>query len=285
MRFVRFGPSGSELPGFLSGDSIIDLSHHFHDLGPDTLHLLADLPGDLDRGHRYSLGDVRLGPPISRPNKIVGIGLNYADHAAEAGVPTPEEPVIFFKATTSFSGPYDDIHLPPAAEKVDWEVELGVVIGATAQYLSDTNASEAVIAGYAIVHDVSERAWQLERSGQWVKGKSADTFSPTGPFLVTHDELADAFPLEMKCRVNGITRQHGSTSSMIFDVPHIVWYLSQFMTLEPGDLILTGTPPGVGMATGEYLHEGDVVELEIAGLGMQRQVCRMSSDPGRVGDG
>lgn len=278
MRFVRFGPPGEERPGLLVDDrTILDISSLVSDLGPGTLASLPELVSAVESAsglERVAVDSVRLGPPVSRPHKILGIGLNYADHAAEAGMDLPSEPVVFSKATSSYAGPFDDIVLPPGADKVDWEVELGVVIGEVARHLPDAAAARSVIAGYTIVHDVSERFWQLERSGQWMIGKSYDTFCPTGPWLVTPDEVDDVDDLALACRVNGETRQSGSTSTMIFGVEHIVWYLSQILTLEPGDLIATGTPPGVGLASGTYLDDGDVVELEVAGLGTQRQTCR-----------
>lgn len=278
MKFVRFGPAGQEKPGVLDGEGrVVDISSLVDDIGPSTI---GDLAGITERVNAASglpvheADSVRFGTPMSRPYKMIAIGLNYADHAAESGMEAPTEPVVFMKATSSFSGPNDDVLLPRGAEKVDWEVELGLVIGKTCSYLPDEAAAMDAIGGYVLVHDVSEREFQLNRGGQWVKGKSADTFSPTGPWLVTPDEAGDVSDLDLTLSVNGEIKQSGSTSTMIFDPGHIVWYLSQFMTLESGDLILTGTPPGVGMATDTYLQEGDVVELEITGLGTQRQVCR-----------
>jgi 2,4-diketo-3-deoxy-L-fuconate hydrolase len=278
MRFVRFGQPGAERPGVLvDEDEILDISPLVADLGPPTLDRLSELAAAITTApglSSVSLDEVRLGSPVARPHKILGIGLNYADHATEAGMELPDEPVVFSKATSSLSGPFDDIRLPASAEKVDWEVELGVVVGRLARHLPDESAAEDAIAGYTIAHDVSERSYQLERGGQWIKGKSADTFCPTGPWLVTPDEIGDVTNLELHCRVNGVPMQSGSTATMIFTPRHIVWYLSQFLTLEPGDLILTGTPPGVGMASGTYLEDGDIVELEVTGLGIQRQACR-----------
>lgn len=277
MRFVRFGPPGEERPGVLTDDdTICDISSLVPDLGPTTLDRLSDIEAAVDAAPGLDIvdaADVRLGSPIARPYKILGIGLNYADHAAESGMEVPTEPVVFSKATSSLSGPYDDIVLPPGAFQVDWEVELGVVMGQTVRYLPDENAALAAVAGYTIVHDVSERHWQLHTGGQWMKGKSADTFTPTGPWLVTPDEVGDVAALDLICRVNGDTRQSGNTSTMVFSPGHIVWYLSQFLTLESGDLIATGTPPGVGLASGTYLQAGDTVELEISRLGSQRQLC------------
>lgn len=279
MKFVRFGPRGEERPGVVfDNDTIVDISSLIDDIGPATIGTLGEVAKQVDPttlGSR-ELSSVRLGSPVARPHKILGIGLNYVDHASEAAMEVPEEPIVFQKATSSLSGPFDDILLPPGAEKVDWEVELGVVIGTEARYLSSPDDARAVVAGYTIAHDVSERAFQLERSGQWTKGKSADTFSPLGPWLVTPDEVPESLDLHIECRVNGVTKQRSRTSAMLFSVDHIIWHLSQFMTLEPGDVIMTGTPPGVGLSTGEYLKDGDVVELEIEGLGLQRQTCRRS---------
>lgn len=278
VKYVRFGPPGAERPGVLvDHETILDISPLVDDIGPGSVGSLPELSEAVSRASglsSVSLGRVRLGPPISRPSKILGIGLNYADHAAESGTPVPKEPVVFAKATSSLSGPYDDIFLPPGAHKVDWEVELGVVLGTSARYLPDEAAVPALIAGFLIAHDVSEREHQLERGGQWIKGKSADTFCPVGPWLVTPDELGAVSDLDLTCRVNGQVKQSSTTANMVFGPNHLVWYLSQFMTLEPGDLILTGTPAGVGLATGVYLRDGDVVELEVVGLGHQRQVCR-----------
>ena len=213
----------------------------------------------------------RVGPCVARPPKVVCIGLNYVDHARESGQDVPAEPVVFFKASNTVVGPYDDVHIPRTSEKTDWEVELGVVIGREARYLEDEAAALEAVAGYAVSHDVSERAFQLERGGQWVKGKSCETFNPLGPWLVTTDEVDDVQKLSMSLTVNGETMQDGSTADMIFSAAHVVWYLSQFMVLEPGDLINTGTPAGVGMARQQYLRDGDVTELEVEGLGRQRQ--------------
>lgn len=276
MRLVRFGPPGAETPGVLAGDVCFDVSSIIPDLGPSTIHRVPEVVRAIEEGVDFPTVDLtadRLGSPIARPHKIVAVGLNYADHAVEAGLETPAEPILFTKATSSMSGPHDDVILPPGATKVDWEVELGVVIGATGRHLTDEDAAAAIICGYVMANDVSERAHQLERGGQWVKGKSADTFCPVGPWLVTADQVADPLDLEMRLSVNGVTRQHGSTSTMIFSPTFCVAYISRFMTLEPGDLVLTGTPPGVGLATGEYLSEGDVMELEIEGLGVQSQRC------------
>ena len=278
MKFVRFGTAGEERPGVLANEgTILDLSSIVPDIGPETIGHVMGLDDAILSDTRLpsvAVGSTRLGSPVSRPRKIIGVGLNYAEHAAEAGVEPPTEPVVFMKATSSLCGPNDDILIPAAFEKVDWEVELALVVGATARRLGSESQAIPHIAGYAIAHDVSERAFQLERGGQWVKGKSADTFSPLGPWLVTPSDIADVDNLSLRCWVNGELRQDGTSSDMIFGPGYIVWYLSQVMTLEPGDVILTGTPKGVGLATGTYLKPGDVVELEISSLGRQRQVCR-----------
>lgn len=278
MKFVRFGPRGSERPGVLVDDAtVVDISSLVPDIGPQSISRLSEVTRQIGRAEgleELPVDSVRLGSPIARPHKIIGIGFNYVDHASEAKVEIPTEPIVFLKATSSLSGPYDDVLMPPHAEKLDWEVELGLVIGETARYLDDEAAAKSVVAGFTVAHDVSERYNQIERGGQWTKGKSSDTFSPVGPWLVTPDEVGDIGDLALTCRVNGETRQSGSTSMMIFAPYYLVWYLSQFMTLEPGDLVMTGTPPGVALSTGDYLVEGDVVELEVEGLGRQRQVIR-----------
>lgn len=224
---------------------------------------LAELPG-ADR--------MRVGPPV-RPGKIVCIGLNYRGHVEETGAEIPAEPVVFFKDPTTVVGPFDDVRIPRGSVKTDWEVELGVVVGREARYVESPEAAESLIAGYVISHDVSEREFQLERGGQWDKGKSCETFNPLGPHLVTADEIADPRALELRLWVNGRQMQAGTTSDMIFDAPYLVWYLSQFMVLHPGDLINTGTPSGVALGRPDhpYLVAGDIVELEIDGLGRARQ--------------
>jgi len=281
MQLIRFGNFGQERPGLLLKDgrrkdvsgTITAYDHDFFQQG--GLKQLAQLAESPD-----SLPDVpqeaRWGAPVSRPGKVICIGLNYADHARESGMPIPTEPVIFFKAANTVVGPYDDILIPRKSEKTDWEVELGVVIGKDARYLESEAVAAEHIAGYCISHDVSERHFQLERGGQWVKGKSCDTFNPLGPALITSDEVGDVMSLEMWLTVNGERRQSGNTRTMIFNPAFVVHYLSQFMTLEAGDLISTGTPPGVGlgMKPPQYLQAGDVVELGIQGLGEQRQTCR-----------
>lgn len=278
MKFLRYGETGQEKPGLLDADgNIRDLSAHVGDLSgaalaPDALAKL----GSLDV---YALpkveGNPRLGPCVAGTGKFICIGLNYADHAAKSGMAVPPEPVIFMKATSAIVGPNDDLLIPRGSEKTDWEVELGIVIGKTAKYVSEDDALDYV-AGYCTLHDVSERAFQIERAGQWTKGKSCDTFGPTGPWLVTKDEVADPQNLGMWLKVNGETMQDGSTKTMVYGVRHLVSYLSQFMSLQPGDIISTGTPPGVGMGMKppRYLKAGDVVELGIEGLGTQKQNVR-----------
>lgn len=278
MKLIRFGTAGAERPGLLLGDGTrVDASAFGEDwdeefLGSDGLLRL----GSWARDHAASAPRIapseRLGPPVGRPSKIVCIGLNYADHAKESGVAAPPEPVIFFKSTTALSGPDDDVVLPRGSTKTDWEVELAVVVGRRARYVSLEEAL-SFVAGYVLHNDYSEREHQLERKGQWVKGKSADTFAPLGPFLATPDEVGDVQALDMWLTVNGETRQKSSTSHMIFGVAHLVHYLSQFMTLLPGDVISTGTPAGVGLGLKPpvYLKSGDVVECGIDTLGRQRQ--------------
>ena len=277
MRLLRVGEPGRERPCVRREDgTVVDVSSLITDVdggflaGGGVERLRADMSSRTD----LPVVDVdaeRIGPCVARPPKVVCIGLNYVDHAEESGQPVPTEPVVFFKAANTVVGPYDDVHIPRTSEKTDWEVELGIVIGSTARYLPDEAAATDVIAGYAVSHDVSERAFQLERGGQWVKGKSCETFNPLGPWLVTPDEVDDVQQLALSLTVNGETMQSGSTSDMIFSAAHVVWYLSQFMVLEPGDLINTGTPAGVGMARQQYLRAGDVTKLEVEGLGRQRQ--------------
>jgi 2-keto-4-pentenoate hydratase/2-oxohepta-3-ene-1,7-dioic acid hydratase in catechol pathway len=225
-------------------------------------------------GEAIPAGDVRMLPPVPDPDKILCIGLNYRDHAEETGAALPAEPVVFMKDPSTVVGPNDEVLIPRGSSKTDWEVELGVVIGATARYLDTTDDAQAVIAGYVVSHDVSEREFQLERGGQWDKGKSCETFNPLGPYLVTSEEVRDPQGLRLRLSVNGTLRQDGTTENMIFPVLEVIRYLSQFMVLRPGDVVNTGTPAGValGMPGTPYLREGDVVELEIDGLGRQRQV-------------
>lgn len=278
MKLVRFGRAGQEKPGVVDAQGVVrDLSGHVTDIAGAVLDdtSLQTLRGlDLNSLSQAPAG-VRLGPCVGQVGKFICIGLNYSDHAAETGAQPPSEPIIFMKATSAICGPDDVLRIPRGSEKTDWEVELGVVIGKTAKYVSREDALDYV-AGYCVVHDVSERAFQIERQGQWTKGKSCDTFGPIGPWLVTRDEVADPGQLSMWLKVNGDTRQNGSTRTMIFDVAHLVSYLSQFMSLQPGDVISTGTPPGVGMGMKppQYLKAGDVVELGIDGLGTQRQSVR-----------
>lgn len=278
MKFLRFGDTGQEKPGLLDAQgNIRDLSAHVSDLSgaalyPDKLAELAKLDVNI---LPVVEGNPRLGPCVSGTGKFICIGLNYSDHAAETGATVPPEPIIFMKATSAIVGPDDDLLIPRGSEKTDWEVELGIVIGKPAKYVSEAEALDYV-AGYCTIHDVSERAFQLERQGQWTKGKSCDTFGPTGPWLVTKDEITDPQNLSMWLKVNGETMQDGSTSTMVYGVAYLVSYLSQFMSLQPGDIISTGTPPGVGMGKKppRYLKAGDVVELGIEGLGTQKQSVR-----------
>ena len=280
MKLLRYGELGAEKPGMLDANGTIrDLSGHIKDFSGEGLSdttfskLRALDPTNLP----VIEASTRIGACVGSVGKFVCIGLNYADHAAESGMELPEEPVIFFKATSSIIGPNDDVEIPRYSVKTDWEVELGVVIGKHAKYVKKENALDHV-AGYCVVNDLSERDFQLHRSGQWVKGKSADTFGPIGPWLVTRDEVPDPQNLAMYLEVNGHRYQDGSTETMHFDVATIVSHLSQFMSLQPGDVISTGTPPGVGMGQKPetYLKSGDVIELEIEGLGLQRQVVGAS---------
>ena len=275
MKLIRYGAQGTEKPGIWADDGTIrDLSGHIEDITGAALSdvALAKLREIDVAGLPEVSASVRLGACVGNVGKFVCIGLNYADHAAESGMALPEEPVIFFKATSAIMGANDDVEIPRHSVKTDWEVELGVVIGKAAKYISKSEALDHV-AGYCVINDLSERDFQLHRSGQWVKGKSADTFGPIGPWLVTRDEVPDPQNLAMYLEVNGHRYQDGSTKTMHFDVATIVAHLSQFMSLQPGDVISTGTPPGVGMGqTPEtYLKPGDVIELEIEGLGKQRQ--------------
>ncbi|WP_417524928.1 fumarylacetoacetate hydrolase family protein [Marinovum sp.] len=275
MKLLRFGAPGAEKPGLLHTDGTIrDLSGQIDDLSGDALfpESLARLGAVDAESLPLVEGNPRLGPPIAGTGKFICIGLNYADHAAESGMAVPPEPVIFMKATSAICGPNDPIIIPRGSDKTDWEVELAVIIGKPAKYVSEAEAMDHV-AGYAVTNDVSERAFQIERSGQWTKGKSCDNFGQIGPWMVTRDEVADPQDLEMWLTVNGEKMQDGSTRTMVYGVAHLVHYLSQFMTLHPGDVISTGTPPGVGLGLTppRYLKAGDVVELGIAGLGQQRQ--------------
>ena len=280
MRLMRLGAAGAERPVVrLDDDTYVDVSDTVDDfderfLGAGGLATLPSLVASrVAEGRVARFAGERIGAPIARPHQILCIGLNYADHAAESGMAVPDEPIVFTKSPNTLVGPFDDVVMPRGATKLDWEVELGIVIGARASYLGSREAARDVIAGYVLVNDVSERAFQLERGGQWAKGKSAATFNPAGPWLATPDELPDLDDLAMRLDVDGVRRQTGSTATMIFDPFTIVEYLSRFFVLEPGDLINTGTPPGVGMGMTppRYLVPGEVMELEIAGLGVQRQ--------------
>jgi 2-keto-4-pentenoate hydratase/2-oxohepta-3-ene-1,7-dioic acid hydratase in catechol pathway len=277
MRFARLGPAGDEIPVLIEDDgTVVDLRAVTADLEAD---FLADPIGTVEAARRAGtelpvLDDadtMRRGAPVPRPGKVVCIGLNYRDHAAETGAAIPTEPIVFMKDPSTVIGPDDTVLVPRGSTKTDWEVELGIVIGRTARYCADADEAAACIAGYAISHDVSEREFQLERGGQWDKGKSCETFNPLGPWLVTPDEV-DPTSLPLELRVNGEERQSGSTADMIFEPAEIVRYLSQFMVLHPGDVVNTGTPAGVALSGRfPYLAAGDVVELAIAGLGTQRQ--------------
>lgn len=280
MRLVRVGAAGSETPGALiDDDTFVDLSDAVSDFNEaffasGALSTLSEVVAARHAdGRSENLNGRRLGAPIARPHQILCIGLNYSDHAAETGQAVPSEPILFTKSPNTLIGPNDDVLIPRNSEKTDWEVELGIVIGQRASYLADEAEAAAAIAGYVLVNDVSERGWQLERNGQWSKGKSAPTFNPAGPYLVTPDEIDDVLSLDMWLDVDGVRRQTGSTSTMIFSPTFIVHYLSQFLTLEPGDLINTGTPPGVGMGMSPqvFLHGGETMTLGITRLGTQTQ--------------
>ncbi len=273
MKLLRYGPEGSEKPGLLDKDGKIrDLSGVIADVGGAAISDLS-WARDLDIDSLPVVeGNPRLGACVAGTGKFICIGLNYADHAAETGATVPPEPVIFMKATSAICGPNDNVIIPRNSVATDWEVELGVVIGKKAKYVSEAEALEYV-AGYCVINDVSERDFQIKRAGQWTKGKSCDNFGPTGPWLVTRDEVADPQNLKMWLTVNGETKQDGSSRTMVYGVAHVVSYLSQFMSLHPGDIISTGTPPGVGMGFNppQYLKAGDVIELGIEGLGTQKQ--------------
>jgi 2-keto-4-pentenoate hydratase/2-oxohepta-3-ene-1,7-dioic acid hydratase in catechol pathway len=277
MKFARIGPPGVERPAVMdSTGRWRDLSALIHDIDPAFLAgdgrlavsaaLAADALPNLPPHGRF-------GSPVIRPGKIVCIGLNYAAHAAETGSPPPDEPVVFLKATNTLVGPDDEVLIPRGSQRTDYEIELAVVIGATARYLESPAEADAVIAGYCVVNDLSEREFQLDRGGQWDKGKSCETFNPLGPWLVTPDEVGGSAVLQLRLWVNGELRQDSTTADMIFDIPYLIWYLSQFMRLDPGDIINTGTPAGVALGANDfaYLVPGDVMELEISGLGRQRQ--------------
>lgn len=283
MRLLRVGPRGAERPAALLADgSLADISDLVPDidpttLGPEALQRLerelrvrsSDLP-------RLAYDQVRIGAPVNRIGKIVCVGLNYLEHAREAGLPVPPEPILFLKAGDTVVGPHDTVLIPPHSEKTDYEVELGVVIGREARYLHSPTEAMGHVAGLLISNDVSEREYQMERGGTWDKGKNCETFSPLGPWLLTSDEVLDVQDMQLQLQVNGEVRQESTTGDMIFRVDHLVWYISQFMVLRPGDVINTGTPQGVGagFSPPRFVRDGDVVELGITGLGSQRQVFR-----------
>jgi len=275
MKLLRFGPAGQEKPALLDGQGRLrDLSGVIDDIAGDALgdDALARL-GAIDPAALPLVeGNPRIGACVGKVGKMICVGLNYADHARETGKEPPAEPILFMKATTALCGPNDDIEIPRGSRKTDWEVELGVVIGKRAKYVDEAEALGHV-AGYCVVNDVSERAFQSERGGQWTKGKSHDTFGPIGPWLVTRDEIADPQAIDLWLEVDGVSRQNGSTKTMIFGVAHLVSYISQFMTLEPGDIIATGTPPGVGLGQKPplFLKVGQTMRLGVAGLGIQTQ--------------
>jgi 2-keto-4-pentenoate hydratase/2-oxohepta-3-ene-1,7-dioic acid hydratase in catechol pathway len=276
MKLVRYGPSGREKPGIVDKEGKLrDLSRIVPDIAGETLS-----PSGLAKIRRAKIdrlplvkGRPRLGACVGGTRHFIAIGLNYADHAAEAGAPIPKEPIIFSKAPTCICGPNDNIVVPKGSTKLDWEIELGIVIGRRARYIASEKDALNYVAGYCVCNDISEREFQLERSGQWMKGKGCETFGPIGPWLVTRDEVKDPQNLGMWLTVNGETRQKGSTRTMIFGAAHIVWYCSQFFVMEPGDVITTGTPPGVGlgMKPPQYLNAGDEMRLGIEGLGEQHQ--------------
>jgi 2,4-diketo-3-deoxy-L-fuconate hydrolase len=281
LQLIRLGPVGQEKPAVrVDATTYVDVSDIVGDFderffGRGGTALLAEpVAQRIASGAIETMSGQRVGAPIARPHQILCIGLNYRDHAAETGQAVPDEPIVFNKAPNTIVGPDDTVYIPRGSTKPDWEVELGVVVGRRCRYLADERAAAEAIAGYTLVNDVSERAFQLERGGQWVKGKSAETFNPCGPYLVTPDEVGDVDNLNMWLDVNGVRRQTGSTATMLFGVTYLVYYLSQFMVLEPGDLINTGTPPGVAMGSTppNWLRPGDVMELGIDKLGTQRQL-------------
>ena len=289
MKLIKFGQQGSEKPGvILSNGTTIDVSAFTPDFDEAFFEssglerLSAWLEMNATNAPQVPAG-IRLGAPLARPSKIICIGLNYSDHAKESGMAVPAEPIIFFKSTTALTGPNDGLVIPEGSEKTDWEVELAVVIGKTARSVSEDAAMDYV-AGYLLHNDYSERAWQLERGGQWVKGKSADTFAPLGPWLATKEEIPDPHILRLWLKVNGEMKQDGTTANLIFKIPFLVSYLSRFMTLLPGDVISTGTPAGVGLGFNppQYLRVGDTVELGIDGLGIQKQIASGAVHAGEV---
>lgn len=279
MKLIRFGEIGKEKPGVIIGEKRYDVSSIVSDFNESFFEEngLEKLQKALDSDPSFPevSADVRLGSPVARPSKIICIGLNYVDHCKETNAPIPTEPIIFFKSTTSLCGPDDDLIIPKNSEKTDWEVELAFVVGKKASYVEEAEALDYV-AGYALLNDYSERAFQLERGGQWAKGKGSDTFAPLGPFLATKDEVADVDNLKMWLTVNGKKYQDSNTLNLVFKIPYLVHYLSQFMTLLPGDIISTGTPPGVGLGIKPepvYIKAGDVIELGIEGLGTSKQTA------------
>lgn len=282
MKLLRYGPAGQEKPGCLDAEGRVrDLSGHVSDIAgtallPDTIARLKALDiATLPVVEGIPQSDLRLGPCVGQTGKFVCIGLNYADHAAESGMDVPPEPVIFNKWTSAIIGPDDDVIIPRGSKKTDWEVELGVVIGKGGSYIDEANAMDHV-AGFCVINDVSEREYQIERAGTWDKGKGCDTFGPTGPWLVTPDEVGDFNNLAMWLEVDGVRHQNGSTATMVYKVQHLIAYCSQFMSLQPGDIISTGTPPGVGMGLKpqKYLKGGEIMRLGIEGLGVQTQKVR-----------
>lgn len=279
MKLIRFGEAGKEQPGVLIGEKRYDVSSIVTDYNEAFFEEngLVKLKKAIESNPSLPEVDdsVRLGSPVARPSKIICIGLNYVDHCAETGAPIPTEPIIFFKSTTALCGPNDDLVIPKNSEKTDWEIELAFVVGKKASYVEEADAMDYV-AGYCLHNDYSERAFQLERGGQWAKGKGCDTFAPLGPFLATTDEIEDVDNLSMWLTVNGKTYQNSNTLNLVFKIPFLVHYLSQFMTLLPGDVISTGTPPGVGLGIKPnpvYIKAGDVIELGIEGLGSSKQVA------------
>ncbi|MGA0566371.1 fumarylacetoacetate hydrolase family protein [Rathayibacter sp. KR2-224] len=281
MKLLRIGDIGAERPAVLvDADTVVDVSDVVADFdeaffGGDGIESLRPLVAERVKQRQLTaIGTTRVGAPIARPHQVICVGLNFSDHAAETGQTVPDEPILFTKSPNTLVGPNDDVRMPRGATKLDWEVELGVVIGRRTSYLDSVDDARDHIAGWTLVNDISERSFQLERNGQWLKGKSAETFNPAGPWLVTPDEVPDVRQLSMWLDVNGVRRQNGSTTTMVFDPYFIVHYVSQFLVLEPGDLINTGTPPGVGMGFTPpiWLNVGDAMELGIDGLGIQRQL-------------
>ena len=279
MKLIRFGEKGKEKPGILIEGQRFDCSSHFEDWNRAFFNNngISELKKMLENGVKQMPlvnAHERWANSIARPGMIMCIGLNYSDHAKESGMDIPSEPILFMKASNTISGPYDDVIIPKNSQKTDWEVELGVVLGKDVLYLKNEEEAQEAIAGYVVVNDISERAFQLERGGQWVKGKSCPGFTAVGPYLATKDEISDVLNLKMQLLVNGVQKQNGNTKTMIFYPTYVVWYCSQFMQLEAGDLISTGTPPGVGLGFSppQYLTDGDKVSLGIEGLGKQHQL-------------